>query len=188
MAQYVYARISSDVQTTDGQVLALSTRFPGAQVVTEVASGAKSRPMLKALVDQLQPGDMLIVAALDRLGRKTSEVLALIEDLDRRGVVLMSIREGVDYSTPTGRLVTQILVSVAEMERSLLRERTRLGLAAAKARGSILGRRCSIDPELVAEALRLGAAGHSTREIARRLGMSVSSVGRYLKRARQAAS
>src|SRR4051812_25001893 len=113
MAQYIYSRVSTDGQTTDGQVLALTARYPEAQIVSEVASGAKHRPILRALVAQLQAGDTLVVAALDRLGRRTSEVLALIEDLDRRRIVLVSVREGVDYSTAAGRLVTQILVSVA---------------------------------------------------------------------------
>lgn len=181
MAEYIYARVSTDDQTTEGQALALRRRFPDAQVVSEVASGARSRPMLRALVAQLQPGDTLVVAALDRLGRRTSEVLQLIEDLERRGVVLVSIREGVDYSTPVGRLVTQILVSVAEMERSLIAERTRSGLAAARARGRV-GGRPAISDEQREEITRLAAGGLTVREIARRVGVSPATAGRYVRR------
>jgi DNA invertase Pin-like site-specific DNA recombinase len=186
MAAYIYARVSTDGQTTDGQALALRLRFPDAQLISEVASGAKSRPMLRALVDQLRVGDQLIVAALDRLGRRTSEVLTLIEDLERRGIVLISIREGVDYSTPVGRLVTQILVSVAEMERSMIGERTRAGLAAARAKGSLCGR-----PRVIGTLKRqtieeLAYEGISHREIARRIGVSPASVGRLLRAATKA--
>ena len=155
MTEYAYVRISTDIQEHDSQILALKKKYPGAVVVSEVASGAKSRPILKALIEQLQEGDVLIVAALDRLGRRASEALLLIEDLDRRGVVLKSEREGVDYSTPVGRLVTQILVSVAEMERSMISDRTKAGLAAAKAKGRQIGRPKEIPSAKVAEGLRL---------------------------------
>lgn len=181
MAEYIYARISTDGQSTDGQTIALRKRFPDAQLVSEVASGAKSRPMLRALVEQLEAGDHLVVAALDRLGRRTSEILTLIEDLERRGVVLISIREGVDYSTPVGRLVTQILVSVAEMERSLIAERTKAGLVAAKARGKGAGRPTSISQTQQADVRRLSASGMSFRQVAAEVGVSPASVGRILK-------
>lgn len=181
MATYIYCRVSTDMQSTDGQALALRKRFPDAQVVSEVASGAKSRPMLRALVEQLQAGDQLIVAALDRLGRRTSEVLNLIEDLERRKVVLISVREGVDYSTPVGRLVTQILISVSEMERALIAERTKAGLAAAKAQGRRGGRPASITEDQRQRILLLSGEGLSVREIARRCGIAPSSAARIRK-------
>ncbi len=181
MTAYIYCRVSTDLQTTGGQAMELRRRFPDAQIISEVASGAKSRPMLRALVEQLKRGDQLIVAALDRLGRRTSEVLNLVEDLDRRGIVLISIREGVDYSTAVGRLVTQILISVAEMERALISERTKAGLAAAKARGRPGGRPASISADQRGEIRRLAAEGLSIREVSRRTGVSPSSVGRTLR-------
>ena len=181
MADYIYSRVSTDGQSTDAQTQALAARYPRAQIVSEVASGAKARPMLKALVEQLGRGDVLIVAALDRLGRRTSEVLTLIEDLDRRGVVLVSVREGVDYSTITGRLVTQILVSVAEMERGLISERTKAGLEAARAKGRRGGRPRRTDPIAWEEAARLRAGGSSLRETAARVGISRSYLAAGLR-------
>lgn len=182
MAEYIYCRVSTDGQTTDPQMLALKKRYPHAHVVSEVASGAKSRPILKALQGQLQDGDVLIVAALDRLGRRTSEVLALIEDLDGRGVILKSEREGVDYSTPVGRLVTQILISVAEMERSMISERTKAGLANARAKGRQIGRPREIPSEHVREGIRLVQQdGYSIRKAAAEVGIHFSYLSQKLK-------
>lgn len=183
--QFIYSRVSTDGQTTDGQLVGLTAKFPAAQVVSEVASGAKQRPMLRALLDQLQKGDTLIVAALDRLGRRTSEVLALIEDLERRGVVLVSVREGVDYSSITGRLVTQILVSVAELERAMISERTKAGLAAARKKGKRIGRPSRLDLADVTEMQRLASDGLTTREISFRTGSSQATVSRHLRALKQ---
>ena len=125
---------------------------------------------------------MLIVAALDRLGRRTSEVLPLIEDLDSRGVILKSEREGVDYSTPVGRLVTQILISVAEMERSMLSERTKAGLANARAKGKQIGRPREIPSEHVKEGMRLVREEcHSIRKAASVVGIHFSYLSHRLK-------
>ena len=137
--QYIYSRVSTDKQETQNQLSKLKELFPGAAVFEEVSSGAKARPVLQTLLASLHSGDILIVAALDRLGRRTSEVLALIEDLERRGVILKSIREGVDYSTIAGRLVTQILCACAEMERRLISERTKMALEARRKAGVKLG-------------------------------------------------
>jgi DNA invertase Pin-like site-specific DNA recombinase len=130
--------------------------------------------MLTKLIGQLVNGDRLIVAALDRLGRRTSEVLRLIEDLESLGIVLISEREGVDYSTPVGRLVTQILVSVAEMERAMIAERTRAGLKAAREKGRIGGRPSSYSKDQLNAALELFSQGLTSREIAAKTGISYS--------------
>lgn len=179
--QYIYSRVSTDKQTTDNQTVHLRTLYPNASVVEEIASGAKARPVLKKLVQSLERGDELIVAALDRLGRKTSEVLSLIEELDKRGVVLKSVREGVDYSTITGRLVTQILCSIAEMERGLIAERTKAALAARKRQGIRLGSPAKFDAEVVALVRSLKAQGKTCREIAKETGVSASRVSQLTR-------
>jgi putative DNA-invertase from lambdoid prophage Rac len=172
MRFYIYSRVSTDNQSTDAQVLALRRKYPQAEVITETKSGARNRPFLNALLEQLKPGDTLIVAALDRLGRKTTDILSIIEGLQARRVNLISEREGVDYSSPTGRLVTQILSSVAELERGLIAERTRAGLAAARAKGKLLGRRPCIPAELIEEACELVQSGLSIRKAAAKAGIS----------------
>ena len=181
MTDYVYSRVSTDDQTTAGQLTTLRALYPDAAVVSEVASGAKTRPMLRQLVAELQAGDRLIVAALDRLGRRTSEVLQLIDELQGRHVILISVREGVDYSTIAGRLVTQILVSVAEMERALIAERTRAGLRAAKEQGRVGGRPALYSPEQLQEALAQLDEGRASRAVSAATGVSYS----YLNRLRR---
>lgn len=176
MAEYIYTRVSTDGQTSEGQTLALLQKYPNAQVISEVASGAKTRPMLNALIDELKPGDTLIVAALDRLGRRASEALNLIESLQERGVNLVSVREGVDYSTPVGRLVTQILVSVAEMERAMISERTKAGLKAAASNGRKGGRPARIPKDTRAQIREMYQSGLSMEAVAQKTGVSKSSV------------
>jgi putative DNA-invertase from lambdoid prophage Rac len=183
--QYIYSRVSTDRQETENQTSRLKEMYPNAAIVEEIASGAKGRPLLTNLIATLQKGDHLIVYALDRLGRRTVEVLQLIEALDRKGIVLISLREGVDYSTLTGRLVTQILISVSEMERGLISERTKAALAARKKLGVKLGVKPKFLPETVEQAHRLKALGLKVREISMQTGMSLSRVSQLTGRRRR---
>jgi DNA invertase Pin-like site-specific DNA recombinase len=132
--------------------------------------------MLKALVEQLREGDELIVFGLDRLGRRTAEVLTLLEALERRGVNFISQREGVDFRTPVGKLVLSILAAVATMEREMLRERTRAGLASAKAKGRVGGRPQTVPMEDLDKALAMVAQGASLRKAAEEFGISHSRI------------
>ncbi len=181
MSEYIYSRVSTEEQSVDAQLSGLRIKFPTAKVVSETASGVKARPILKALVGSLVEGDKLIVAALDRLGRRTLDVLQFIEELDKRGIILISVREGVDYSTITGRLVTQILVSVSEMERSLISQRTKAGLAAARAKGRIGGRPPLYSDRDIQDALAFLAAGMTAKKVARKTKISYSYLN-YLRR------
>lgn len=149
-----YARVSTSDQNPQLQVDALS----GAgceRLFTEYASGAqRDRPELAATLSYARPGDLLVVWKLDRLARSLSQLLATSELLERRGVGLMSITEQIDTSTPGGRLVFQLFGALAEFERSLLRERTLAGLAAARAAGRKGGR----PPALSAEKMQAAKA------------------------------
>lgn len=176
MAQYIYSRVSTGKQDTGNQLAALRERYPTAAIIEEVASGAKERPLLTKLVSGLDRGDTLIVAALDRLGRRTSEILALIEGLDRRGVTVISVREGADFSTPVGKMIMTVLLSVAQLERDLIGERTRLALAAKKAKGVKLGGPAKYGPEVVARVRELRGQGATFRAIAAEAGISVGHV------------
>lgn len=187
---YIYTRVSTDKQTTQNQET-LTLKYPSATLVSETASGVKHRPILQTLLQKLQPGDRLIVAALDRLGRRTTEILTLIENLTKKQITLISEREGVDYSTPMGRLVTQILVSVAELERSLISERTKAGMQLAKSNGKRIGapknnqrrkgKMKTHAPEFVARLRRLGRA-LPPKDVALELNISLSSTYELLKR------
>lgn len=181
MGQYVYARVSTSNQETDNQVINLRRLYPDAIFIEEVASGAKARPELEKLVQQLQRGDELIVSSLDRLGRKTSEILTLIESLEKRGIILKSLREGLDYSTISGRLVTQILVSVSELERSLISQRTKSALAAKREKGIVGGRPRIHSDEKIQQARQLRADGRSLAVISKEVGISISRLHQLLK-------
>lgn len=181
MAQYVYARVSTQSQETENQVINLRRQYPDAVFIEEVASGAKARPELEKLVQQLQRGDELIVSSLDRLGRKTAEILTLIDSLEKRGIILKSLREGLDYSTISGRLVTQILVSVSELERSLISQRTKAALAAKREKGIVGGRPRVHGEAAVNQARTLRAEGKSLSAISQLVGISKTRLHQLLR-------
>ena len=156
--------------------------FPNAKVVAETASGAKQRPLLRALLADLKGGDELIIAALDRLGRRALDVLQILEDLHERSILVRSLREGVDYASPTGKLVTQILCSIAELERNVIIERTRAGLTSARAKGRTGGRPRLLDEKKAALARRLHSEKKKTiAEICQMLKISKPTFYDYLK-------
>jgi DNA invertase Pin-like site-specific DNA recombinase len=140
-------------------------------------SGAKdSRPQLDRLMTDAHQRrfDAVLTWKLDRFGRSLRHVVNALADLEARGVAFVSLKENIDLTTPTGRLMFQIIGAMAEFERSLITERVRAGLRNAKARGRLLGRpRIPLDVEHVN---RMRAEGTSFRVIARRLGVSVGKV------------
>jgi DNA invertase Pin-like site-specific DNA recombinase len=135
-----YARVSTTDQHPDLQVDAL-TQAGCYRVFTDCASGARTdRPQLTAVLDQLRPGDTLLVWKLDRLGRSLRHLVDTVTELADRGVGFRSLQESIDTTTPGGKLVFHVFAALAEFERDLVRERTTAGLAAARARGRIGGR------------------------------------------------
>ena len=133
-------RVSTTDQQPQLQVDALQ-RAGCYRVFTETASGARSdRPTLQQLLDQLRPGDTLVVWKLDRLGRSLRHLVDTVTGLAERGIGFRSLQEAIHTTTPGGKLVFHILAALAEFERDLIRERTTAGLAAARARGRHGGR------------------------------------------------
>lgn len=187
MAVLGYARVSTDDQNPTLQLDAL--RAGGAERVwTERASGLRDdRPELAALLDYARRGDVLVVWRLDRLGRSVRHLVDVLADLDRRGIEFRSLTEGLDTTTPGGRLVFHVFAAVAEFEASLTASRTRAGLAAARARGRYGGRPTVMTPARarVADDL-LARPGASVAEVARALGVSRATIYRHLERARHA--
>ena len=141
-----YARVSTDEQNLELQLDALEAAGCK-RVFRDVGSGSlKHRPELDACFDYLRPGDTLVVWRLDRLGRGLKHLIESIDELHAREVGFRSLTEAIDTTTPAGRLQFHIFGALAEFERETIRERTRAGLAAARARGRLGGRPASLSP------------------------------------------
>lgn len=181
MRQFIYARTSTDKQDNQNQILLLQRQYPDAEVVQEIASGGRARPKLAELVGRLEKGDMLIIGSLDRLGRRMVEVISLVELLTNRGVMLRSLREGIDYGTVSGKLIFQVLASVAELERSLISERTKSALAAKRVQGIVGGRPRIHSDATIAKARELRLQGKSLTAIAKETGVSKTRLHQLLK-------
>jgi DNA invertase Pin-like site-specific DNA recombinase len=182
MAILGYARVSTNEQSLDRQRDELTAA--GADIVyAEVGSGKKGapRPQWDELLRSLRKDDALMVTELSRLGRSTSQLSALADDLMERGIALRILNLGIDTATPSGRLVYGIIAAVAEMERDLLIERTNSGLAASRARGRKGGRKREFSPAAVRKAQEQYDRGElSVTEIARIAGVSRQTLYRYL--------
>jgi DNA invertase Pin-like site-specific DNA recombinase len=180
-----YCRVSTGHQSLDAQRDALvAAGVRENHVYSDKLSGASTReqrPGLLALLDAAQDGDVVMVTAIDRLGRSASEVLLTIKQLDERGIVLKSMREGVDSSTPTGRMICGVMASLAELELELGKERRSAARAARKARGLHVGRPPALAPEKAALAKRMRDAGEPVPVIAAALNVSESTVYRAVR-------
>ena len=177
-----YSRISTTEQNHDLQLDALK-QAGCAKIFTDVASGVvEDRPELNRLFEQLRPGDTVCVYRLDRLGRSVKHLIETIAALEERGVGFKSLSEGIDTTSPGGRLVFHVLAAISQFERDLIRERTKAGLEAARARGRRGGR------PTVMSAAKLDVASemyssrkHTVAEIAKTLGVSRATIYRSLR-------
>jgi DNA invertase Pin-like site-specific DNA recombinase len=165
-----YARVSKgEVQDTRMQETALRTAGVE-RIFTERASGGRwDRPQLHRLLDQLRPGDVVVVWKLDRLSRSLKDLLHLMEQIADAGAGFRSVTEAIDTTTPAGRMLMQMVGSFAEFERAMIRERTQAGLAAARACGRIGGRRPKLHASQQTEIVAMVTSGRKTQADAARL-------------------
>ena len=173
------------MSTSDQDVAGQSLRLTGAgaiKVFTDVRSGRSTdRPGLAALLDYARTGDTLAIVRLDRLGRSLAELLATVAMLKGRGIALLSLEERIDTGSAAGELVFHVFGAIAHFEQRLIAERTKDGIAAARARGKQPGRR-PLDQDKIAAALKLVSAGLSPTAAARQLGLGRSTVYREVNR------
>lgn len=176
-----YTRVSTLSQTLDQQNEALAANGV-TKVFSDVMSGGRDdRPGLAALLEYVREGDTVVVWKLDRLGRNMLHILETVKELTERGVTLVSTSDGIDSSTPAGRMMIGVLGSLAEYERELVKERTALKLAASRASGTRFGRPRKVsDADHIATAKRMKVDGHTARDIAKYLGVSRATLYRYL--------
>ena len=176
-----YARVSTQDQKPALQLDAL--KAAGCEkVFKEKASGAqRDRPQLAAAIDYMREGDTLVVWKLDRLARSVKQLIETVEGLEAQGIGFRSLTEAIDTTTSGGKLVFHIFGALAEFERSIIRERTRAGLDAARARGRTGGRPKKLtDADLRAARAMLSAEDFTVDEVARRMGVSPATLYRYL--------
>ena len=182
--QIGYARVSTGHQSLDQQLDALTAAgVEPNRVYSDKLSGASTREQrtgLAALLDYARPGDAIVVVGIDRLGRNAAEVMTTIRDLGERGIVLRSLREGIDTTNATGRMIAGVLASLAELELELGRERRATAREARRARGQSIGRPKVLDEKKAALAMRMHASGESASTIANTLGVSRATVYRVL--------
>ena len=182
--QLGYARVSSGHQSLDQQLDVLTAAGVDAnRVYSDKLSGTSTReqrPGVAALLDYAREGDAIVVVGIDRLGRNAAEVMTTIRELRERGIVLRSLREGIDTSNATGRMVAGVLASLAELELELGRERRSAAREARRASGQHIGGPKSLDSSKAALAQRMHASGESASTIAAALGVSRATVYRVL--------
>ena len=172
--KYGYGRVSKDQQRLDRQTdLFAKHEITERYIFMEKMTGTKSdRPRLERLKDEVREGDTIYIESLSRLGRSTKDLLSLIDYFQQAGVTVVSAKENIDTSTPTGKLLTTVMCALAEFERDLTVERTNEGLKAARARGRV-GGRPKTDAKTMGVALSLyDSKEHSISEICKRCGIS----------------
>ncbi len=184
-----YARVSTADQSPQLQLDAL--KAAGCEkVFVETASGAqRDRPELTSALTYLREGDCLTVWKLDRLARSLPQLITTVADLEARRIGFRSLTEAIDTTSAGGRLIFHIMGALAEFERTLIRERTRAGLDAARARGRKGGRPARMkDADIKAAQALLRDPDITVEEVARRIGVGTSTLYRHIPRARDAAA
>jgi DNA invertase Pin-like site-specific DNA recombinase len=184
MMKLGYARVSISEQDTAAQVSALKSA--GCEkIFREKASGGRwDRPELHRLLDQLRKDDVLVVWRLDRLSRSLRDVLMIMERIKEAEAGFKSLTEAIDTTTVSGTMMMQLIAVFAQFERSVLAERTKAGLDAARKRGRIGGRRPKLRPDQQDEILAMVSAGTKTAADAARLfNVHPATVSRLLARA-----
>ncbi len=174
-----YARVSTGDQDFAGQTMRLQ-EAGAIKVFTDVRSGKSlDRPGLTELLAYARKGDTLAVVRLDRLGRSLAELISIIEQLKARDIALLSLGEKIDTSSAAGELIFHVFGAIAHFERRLIAERTKDGIAAARAKGKRPGRK-PVDSEKVRAALKLVEAGLSPTAAAKQLSLGRSTVYREM--------
>jgi DNA invertase Pin-like site-specific DNA recombinase len=164
--KYGYARIFTEDQNAAMQHTALRQAGCKTLFTDELSGATTKRPALLRCMKKLERGDTLIVWKLDWLGRSLRDLIAMLDDLKTRGVKFQSLTEAIDTTTPTGRAVWQMIGVLAELERSLIVERTQAGMMEARRRGVKFGRKKKLTPAQITKARKLIDAGERVEDVA----------------------
>jgi DNA invertase Pin-like site-specific DNA recombinase len=180
-----YARVSTQEQNLDLQKDALK-RAGCEKIIEDVVSGkTENRSGLDRAREQLREGDVLVVWRLDRLGRSLKHLIELMSELEKQSIGFQSLQESIDTTTPGGKLVFHIFGALAEFERNLIRDRTKAGLEAARARGRKGGRPKKLSAEKRAMAIDLyNQKKHAVEEICKTVGITKPTLYAYVRHAK----
>ena len=183
MKNYIfgYARVSTEAQNLDRQTDALK-KYGVDTIYNEKMTGTKrDRPELTKMLDRMTEGDTVVVESLSRLGRSTKDLIELTELFERKGVHLVSLKESIDTSSSTGKLLFTLMSAIAQFERDVIADRTKEGLRSARARGRT-GGRPKANPDAVRKAVKLYHTGqYSVKEIEELTGVKKSTLYRNLR-------
>jgi len=185
MAKIGYARVSSTGQSLDVQLEKLNAygcTKPDGLIFQEKKSGSKAanRTELKACLNHLRSGDSFVITKLDRLARSTLDLTVIADDLENRGIDLVVLDQAIDTSTPTGKLLFNMLGSIAEFENAIRKERQVDGIARAKEIGVKFGAKAKLSPEQVDEMKKKRIDGVLIKELMNEYNLSKASVYRLL--------
>lgn len=175
-----YARVSTHDQNLGLQREALNSAGCSKLFEDKISGTSAERPGLGQALEMLREGDTLVVWKLDRLGRSVKQLVDLVARLQQQGVQFRSLTDSIDTGTPSGRFFFHVMASLAEMERELIAERTRAGLAVAREHGRSGGRKRRMTESKIASAKKLLATGVPPKEVARNLGVSVPTLYRWV--------
>ena len=177
-----YARVSKEEQNLNRQIDQL-TAYGAEKIIQEKYTGTRrDRPGIDTLFNILRPGDSLVVESISRLGRNTLDILLLIQELTMKEVQFISLNENMNTATPTGKAMLQMMSVISELERNLLADRVREGIAASQKRGVRMGRP-KVPQEKLDVAVRMYQSGdYSVKEIAETNHLSLGTLYKELNR------
>lgn len=177
-----YARVSTEQQSLDRQ-LDMLEKYGVDKIYNEKMTGTKrNRPELEKLMERLTEGDTVVVESLSRLGRSTKDLIWLMETFNAKGVNLVSLKESIDTTSSTGKLLFTLMSALSQFERDVIADRTREGLASARARGR-RGGRPSADGEMIRRAMKLyNSRDYSVKEITELTGVRRSTLYKHLQK------
>lgn len=177
-----YIRVSTKEQNTARQEESMKALGIERTFIEKISGKNTNRPQLKAMLDYVREGDTVVVESYSRLARSTSDLLNIIEELNKKGVAFISLKETVDTSTPQGKLMLTIFAGLAQFERECILQRQAEGIAIAKAEGKYRGRKPLEKPAEWDSVIKLWKDGEITAVVAqRKLGMTPATFYRKVK-------
>lgn len=177
-----YIRVSTEEQNTARQEEAMKAQEVEKVFIEKVSGKNMERPQLKVMLDYVREGDTLIVESYSRLARNTKDLLSIVEELEKKGVAFVSLKENIDTSTPQGKLMLTIFAGLAQFERECTLQRQKEGIAIAKTEGKYKGRKPVAIPDNWNEVIALWKAGDITARVAqKKLDMTPATFYRKIR-------